>query len=63
MNPFCAAAAIFPAGKNKRLSIARALVHGGRILILDDSASALDFATDANSAPQFESFPPRRRPS
>ena len=37
----------FSGGQKQRLSIACALVHGGRILILDDSASALDFATDA----------------
>lgn len=47
----------FSGGQQQRLCIARALVKRPEILILDDSSSALDFATDASLRKAIRALP------
>lgn len=47
----------FSGGQRQRLTIARALLNPSRLLILDDSLSALDFATERRIRENLKSLP------
>ena len=49
----------FSGGQQQRLSVARTLVTHPQVLVLDDSGSALDYATDANMRRAIAQMPDR----
>lgn len=53
----------FSGGQKQRLAIARTLLKGAEILIMDDSSSALDYKTDADLRHAIANMPRDRKPT